>query len=102
MSNSVTDNTVTINIMDRELKIKCPKDKVAELQEAATYLDNKMREIHHSNKLITIDRVAITAALNIAHELIIEKQNPQVNIGDLNKRLLDLKNKLCQPLTNNV
>jgi cell division protein ZapA len=101
MPNSVTD-TVTINIMDREFKIKCPNDKVAELQEAATYLDDKMRDTYHGNKLIPIDRIAITAALNIVHELILEKQQPKSHICDLNERLLNLKNKLCQTLANGV
>jgi cell division protein ZapA len=93
MQDQVT-NTITIHIMDRELKIKCPKDKTSELQEAATYLDNKMREIHQGNKLITIDRVAITAALNITNELILTKQQSQLIIRDLNQRLTNIKNKL--------
>ncbi|CAL7959492.1 cell division protein ZapA [Gammaproteobacteria bacterium] len=70
MINSITD-TVTVNILDREFKIRCPKDKVTELKKAAVYLNDKMQEVHHGNKLITIDRVAVTAALNIAHELIL-------------------------------
>ena len=80
--------------MDRELKIKCPKEKANELLKTAAYLDNKMREIYHGNKLITIDRIAITAALNITHELMLAKQQSQLGLCDLNKRLLNLKNKL--------
>jgi cell division protein ZapA len=88
--------------MDREFNIKCPKDKIDELQEAAAYLDNKMRETHSGNKLIPIDRVAITAALNIVHELTLEKQQSQSHVGNLSERLLNLKNKLCQAQADNV
>jgi cell division protein ZapA len=101
MPSSVTipeADTVIINILGREFKIKCPKDKVAELKEAANYLNEKMQEIHHGDKLITIDRVAVTAALNIAHELILAKQQSQSNIYGLDKRLLNIKNKLRQTL----
>ena len=84
MQNPVT-NTVTISILDREFKIKCPKDKTAELKKAADYLDNKIKEVHRGNRLATFDRVAITAALNIAHELILT-----------DKCLLNLKNKIHQ------
>ena len=91
MTNST--DTVTVNILDREFKIKCPEDKVAELKKAASYLNSKMQEVHHGNKLITIDRVAITAALNIAHELILAKQQSQSD-HDLDNRL----NKLRQTL----
>jgi len=101
MSDSIAD-TVVIQLLDREFSIKCPKDNVAELQNAASYLDNKMREVYHGNKLIPIDRVAITAALNVAHELLSEKQQSQAQIYNSNKRLLDLQNKLCQALTKSV
>jgi cell division protein ZapA len=80
--------------MNREFQIKCPEDKVANLKEAVTFLDNKMRQIHHGDKLITIDRVAIAAALNITNELILEKQQSY----GVNKRLQGLKNKLSKIL----
>jgi cell division protein ZapA len=94
---NLRDN-ITVKILDRDFKIKCPKDKIAELQNAASYLDDKMREIHHNNKLSTIDRIAITAALNIANELILIKQKSQTSTDELEKRLFDLKNKLHQAL----
>lgn len=99
MQNSVTD-TVTISVLDREFKIKCPQNKTSELKKAAAYLDNKMREVHHGNKLITIDRIAITAALNITHELIQTEQLSQSNICDIKNRLLNLKHKIHQTLVN--
>jgi len=37
MPNSELD-IAAVNIMGREFKIKCPKDKTAELQKAAAYL----------------------------------------------------------------
>jgi cell division protein ZapA len=100
MPNSEIDLAV-VNIMGREFKIKCPKDKVHELQEAALYLNGKMQEVQHGDKFITIDRVAITAALNIAHELMLEKQHLQTHSSDhrvLNKRLFVLRQKLSQAL----
>ncbi|MBU0744152.1 MAG: cell division protein ZapA [Gammaproteobacteria bacterium] len=90
-----------INIMGREFKIKCPKDKINELQKAADYLNSKMQEVQHGDRLIGIDRVAITAALNIAHELILEKQSLKTdfsNNGMLDKRVSDLKQKVDQAL----
>ena len=100
MLNSEIDITV-INVMGREFKIKCPKNKTAELQKAASYLNDKMQEVQRGDKSISIDRIAITAALNIAHELILEKQQPQSpndDIGEANKRFLNLKHKLTQAL----
>ncbi len=62
--------TVTINILDKEYHLTCPEDKRLELQEAANYLNKVMREIRTSGKAIGVERIAVTAALNIAYELL--------------------------------
>ena len=36
---------------------------------AAKLLDSKMREIRGNNRMAALDRVAVLAALNLAHEL---------------------------------
>ena len=40
------------------------------MREAAAYLDAKMREIRDAGKVVGHERIAIMAALNIAHELL--------------------------------
>jgi cell division protein ZapA len=94
-------DVAVVNIMGREFKIKCPKDKIAELQKAAAYLNGKMQEVQKGDKFISIDRVAITAALNIAHELILEKRQLKThssNHNALDKRFINLKQKLTEAL----
>ena len=63
-------NTVTVHIMDKEYCISCPAEERSNLENAARYLDRKMREIRSSGKVIGADRVAVMAALNITHELL--------------------------------
>ncbi|TWH71466.1 cell division protein ZapA [Azomonas agilis] len=63
-------NTVTIHIMDKMYHIVCPPDERANLENAARYLDSRMREIRSHGKVIGADRVAVMAALNITHELL--------------------------------
>lgn len=94
-------DVVTVNIMGREFKIKCPPDKTKELEEASDYLNNKMQEIQHGDKSISIDRVAIAAALNISHELMSEKQNSESRFSNKNKaneQVATLKNKIILEL----
>ena len=43
-------------------------ENLARLIEAAAYLDGKMREIRGQSKLVGLERIAVMAALNIAHE----------------------------------
>ncbi len=61
---------VKVSIMGRDFSVACKEDQRHALSESAVYLDNKMREIHKSGKVIGMEKCAIMAALNITHELL--------------------------------
>ncbi|MEH6584475.1 MAG: cell division protein ZapA [Halioglobus sp.] len=63
-------NTVTVQIMDKEYQVACPKDQQAELVVSAKYLDKQMRSIRDTGKVIGLERIAVMAALNISYELL--------------------------------
>ena len=63
-------NTVSVDILDKEYQVACPPDEEAALTQAARYLDQHMRDIRSTGKVIGLERVAIMAALNISHELL--------------------------------
>ncbi len=60
--------TTSIHIMDKEYRITCPSSQQDSLIQAANYLDQKMRSIREAGKVVGADRIAVMAALNIAHE----------------------------------
>jgi cell division protein ZapA len=68
-----SNNTLTVSILDREFRVNCPADSQQELTCAAQLLDEKMREIRKasngSGQVLGTDRIAVIAALNIAHQL---------------------------------
>ena len=59
---------VTVNILDRDYQIACTPEEEIILKSAADFLDGKMREIRDHGNVIGIDRIAVMAALNIAHD----------------------------------
>lgn len=61
---------IEVTVLDRTLKIACKEDEKADLMRAVQYLDAKMREIKSQSKVLSVERVAIMAALNITHELL--------------------------------
>jgi cell division protein ZapA len=83
-----------VHILDKEYLIACPEDERESLFASAEYLTEKMREIRDTGKIVGIDRIAVIAALNIAHELL-EMRNGrddfQSNISD---RLRSLQQKI--------
>ncbi len=62
--------SLDVTIMGREFRVACPEGEKPSLIEAASYLDRKMREIRESGKVIGVERIAIMAALNIAHDFL--------------------------------
>ena len=60
--------SLDVTIMGREFRVACPDNEKQSLMEAASYLDRKMREIRETGKVIGVERIAIMAALNIAHD----------------------------------
>ena len=53
--NESQHNILSLNILGKIYQIKCPQDKVAELREAAQYLETKMRETVMLANLALID-----------------------------------------------
>lgn len=64
-----------VYILGKEYPIACSPEEEHELLIAARYLDEKMRSIRDGARIIGTERVAVMAALNIAHELLQARQS---------------------------
>lgn len=91
-------SVINVKIMDRDFKVKCPKDKIPELEESATYLSNKMHEMHRGEKIVSMDRIAVITALNIAYDLIVNKRQNSSYVSSIVNRIYRLQNKISQVL----
>ena len=94
--------TVAVNILDREFLIGCTPEEKAGLISAASYLDAKMREIRNATRAQGVDRIAVLAALNIAHEFLQLKQRSDNDSGTLAQQLQLLRTKLDGALATHV
>jgi cell division protein ZapA len=86
-----------VSIMGREFRVACPDDEQEELLSAVSYLDRKMREIRDSGKVLGVERIAIMAALNIAHELLTTRTGG-FDIGDFKRRIGSMQDQLDQAM----
>jgi cell division protein ZapA len=59
---------VSVRIMEKEYVVACPYDERSALLDAAEFLNARMREIKDSGRVVGTDRIAVMAALNLAHE----------------------------------
>jgi cell division protein ZapA len=90
--------TVTVKILDKDYPIHCPPQQRANLESAARYLDGKMREIRNSGKVIGADRIAVLAALNIAHELLQHQGSGSAAAGDTREQVRELLDRVDRAL----
>lgn len=63
--------TLDVNIMGRGYKIACKPEEKAALLRAVNVVEMKMSAIRDTGKVVGIDKIAVMAALQIAHETIV-------------------------------
>lgn len=85
---------VNVRILDREYTVGVEPGERDGLTAAAHLLDSRMREIRGANRMAAIDRVAVLAALNLAHELLQLREQSDRRDAALNQTLADLGRKL--------
>ena len=85
---------VNVKILDREYTVGVEPGERDGLMAAAHLLDARMREIRGNNRMAAIDRVAVLAALNLAHELLQLRSQSEQRDQALNKTLGELNRKL--------
>lgn len=73
---------LTIKILEKEYRVACQADEEDELLASARYLDKRMREIRSTGKIVGIDRIAVMAALNMAHDLLSQEQRESANSAE--------------------
>jgi len=88
-----------INVMGREFRVACPEHEQKGLLEAVDYLNKKMDEIRDHGKVIGLERIAIMAALNIAHELLSTKVGGGFDIAEIKRRMAHMETVLDQALS---
>jgi cell division protein ZapA len=85
---------VSVRILDREYLIACKPEERAGLIAAAAYLDGKLRELRDSHRGGGLERIAVLAGLNIAHELLDLRQRDADSSQHLAQHLQAIKSKL--------
>lgn len=85
---------VSVRVLDREYTVGVGSGEVDGLMAAARVLDTRMREVRGANRMAAIDRVAVLAALNLAHELEQLKRSTEQRDREISRSLNALQARL--------
>jgi cell division protein ZapA len=95
---SAPSEAVSVRLPDREYTVGVAPEERDSLAAAARLLDQKMREVRGANRMAAVDRVAVLAALNLAHELQQLRDERGGNEREVARALDDLQRKLDDAL----
>jgi cell division protein ZapA len=87
-------SAVPIRILDKEYRVACSPEEQPALDASARLVDRKMREIRATGKVIGSDRIAVMAALNLAHELLQAQSAQDFTAQNINRRIRLLQEKI--------
>jgi cell division protein ZapA len=91
-------NTLDIKLLGKDYRVACPPEERESLQAAVELLDERMGEMATKSKS-TGERLAVMTALNLAHELLSQK-NPGAGVDryDLKRRISAMEARLDEAL----
>lgn len=99
MSAMGTSNAVAVQILDREYRIACEPAERDALLRAAGNLDQRMRQLKQDNRTLTLERVAVLAALTIAAEAMHTQNDAARLSGQIDEELKRLNARLAAVLS---
>jgi cell division protein ZapA len=91
---------VEVYILDKTYRIACSAEEREALLASARVLNDKMRDVRGSGKVLSADRVAIMAGLNIAHDYLRLKNSGASGAPPehIERRIVALSNKVSAAL----
>jgi cell division protein ZapA len=90
---------VSVRILEKEYQVACLPEERSELLDSAEYLNSKMREIRDGGNIIGLDRIAVMAALNLAHELLKIRSRVDGVQNDVGHRVRQMRERVETALT---
>ena len=96
---SAPTEPVSVTILDRKYQFSCSAEQRKDLIEAARILDERMMEIPESGRLMSLERIALQAALNHSDEVIKMKREAETREDKIDNRIRSLADELEQALS---
>lgn len=88
----------SVTILDKEYLIACSDEERSLLNDAASLLNERMQEVKTSGKIIGSERIAVLAALNIAHEMLAYKNENEGYTSNMDGVIRRIQGKIDDAL----
>jgi len=89
---------VSVIILDKKYQFACDPEQRSDLVEAARYLDECMTEIRETGRLMSLERIALQAALNFSADLLKLQRNETRRQEKIDSRIRVLADQIDDAL----
>ena len=86
--------TLEVSLLGRTYRVACTDAEREALMQAVAYLDTKMNEIRKAGKVMGTERIAVMAALNVAHELLTVRLGTGFDMGQAKRRIATIESQI--------
>jgi len=91
---SHSSEPVSVMILDKQYQFACDPEQRNDLIEAARLLDERMSAIKDSGRLMSLERIALQAALNFSAELVHLQRNEDIREDRIDSKIRMLADQL--------
>lgn len=85
---------IEITLLGKSFNMACPENQEHALYSAAEYLNHKMREIQETGRVVGLERIAVLAAINMAHDHLSTRSITQDYSDAASEKVEKLQNKI--------
>ena len=89
---------VSVIILDKKYQFACAPEERNQLIEAARQLDESMTEIKDTGRLMSLERIALQAALNFSARVLEMKQNEEQRQENIDSKIRKLADQIDEAL----
>ena len=95
---SQPSDPVSVTILEKIYQFACEPDQRDDLVEAARQLDETMTAIKDSGRLMSLERIALQAALNFSAEVVKMQRNEHIRKEKIDRKIRMLADQLDDAL----
>jgi cell division protein ZapA len=95
---SQTPEPVSVIILDKKYQFACDPEQRTDLVEAARHLDECMSEIRETGRLMSLERIALQAALNFSADILRLKRSETQRQEKIDGRIRALADQIDNAL----
>ncbi len=98
----MSSQELNIKLLGRRFTLRCAEGEIDELEQASAMLEHKLEQLQHNAKNKDLEQIALMAALNLSHDLLLEQKRTEAITRSMESRIKTLQATVERALSRNT